>query len=154
MGRCFVIEVKKDSVKVRHVMHYDIDSILSLHKRIGVKQSNIAYMISSGFGGPMDFSFIAEVDRKVVGVVIAHLMYVYIPITELCLINGIMVDPQYKRHHLGSKLVDELIKFCRTQNVTTIRALAEDTNKELNEFVQYHGFHPSKIVSWDKILEP
>ena len=50
-------EVKTETVKVRHVMHYDIDSILSLHKRIGVKESNIAYMISSGFGGPMDFSY-------------------------------------------------------------------------------------------------
>jgi len=146
-------EVKAPTVKVRHVMHYDIDSILSLHKRIGVKQSNIAYMISSGFGGPMDFSFIAEIDRKVVGVVIAHLMYLYIPITELCLINGIMVDPQYQHLHIGSKLVEELCKFCRTQNITTIRALAEDTNTSLNEFVRYHGFHPSKIINWDKILE-
>ena len=147
-------EVKTETVKVRHVMHYDIDSILSLHKRIGVKESNIAYMISSGFGGPMDFSFIAEIDRKVVGVVIAHLMYVYIPITELCLINGIIVDPQYWRHHIGTKLVNELTKFCHTQNITVLRALAEVGNKELNEFVKAHGFHPSKIVSWDKEIKP
>ena len=146
-------DVKTETVKVRHVMHYDIDSILSLHKRIGVKQSNIAYMISSGFGGPMDFSFIAEIDRKVVGVVIAHLMYLYIPITELCLVNGIIVDPAYQRYHIGSKLVEELTKFCRTQNISVIRALAEDTNKELNEFVQFHGFKKSHIVNWDKVLE-
>jgi len=142
--------IQAETVKVRHVMHYDIDSILSLHKRIGVKQSNIAYMISSGFGGPMDFSFIAEVDKKVVGVIIAHLMYVYIPITELCLINGIIVDPQYWRHHVGTKMVNELTNFCRTQNIRVIRALAEVGNKELNEFVRAHGFRPSKIVSFDK----
>jgi N-acetylglutamate synthase-like GNAT family acetyltransferase len=149
-----VKEAKLETVKVRHVMHYDIDSILSLHKRIGVKESNIAYMISSGFGGPMDFSFIAEIDRKVVGVIIAHLMYVYIPITELCFVNGIIVDPQYWRHHIGSKLTNALIEFCKTQNIKVIRCLAEVGNKELNEFVKAFGFKPSRIVSWDKEIAP
>jgi ribosomal protein S18 acetylase RimI-like enzyme len=148
-----VNEVKTEIVKVRHVMAYDMDAILSLHKKIGVKQSSITNMISSGFGGPLDFSFIAEIDKKVVGVIIAHLMYVYIPIIELCVVNGIIVDPQYQRHHVGTKLVNELIKFCRAQNIGTIRALAEQSNTELNLFVENLGFHRSKIVSWDKNLE-
>jgi len=148
-----VNDVKTEVVKVRHVMSYDMDAILSLHRRIGVKQSSITNMISSGFGGPLDFSFIAEIDKKVVGVIIAHLMYVYIPILELCVVNGIMVDPQYQRHHVGTKLANELIKFCRAQNITTLRALAENTNKELNLFVENLGFHRSAIVSWDKNLD-
>ena len=147
-------EVKTETVKVRHVMHYDIDSILSLHKRIGVKQSNISYMISSGFGGPMDFSFIAELDKKVVGVIIAHLMYIYIPIAEVCFVNGIIVDPQHWRHRIGTKLTDELTKFCHTQNVRVIRCLAEEGNKELNEFVKARGFRHSKIVAWEKNIVP
>jgi N-acetylglutamate synthase-like GNAT family acetyltransferase len=148
-----VNEVKTEIVKVRHVMAYDMDAILSLHKKIGVKQSSITNMISSGFGGPLDFSFIAELDKKVVGVIIAHLMYVYIPIIELCVVNGIIVDPQYQRHHVGTKLANELIKFCRAQNITTLRALAEQSNTELNLFVQNLGFHRSAIVSWDKKLD-
>jgi len=149
-----VNEVKTETVKVRHVMQYDMDAILSLHKKIGVKPSSITNMISSGFGGPLDFSFIAEIDKKVVGVIIAHLMYVYIPIMELCVVNGILVDPQYQRHHVGSKMVSELIKFCRAQNITTLRALAEQSNDKLNLFVENLGFHRSEIVSWDKNIEP
>lgn len=144
---------KVDNIKIRHVVQVDIDSILSLHKKIGIKPSNITNMISSGFGGPLDYSFIAEIDKKVVGVIIAHLMYVYIPVIELCVVNGIMVDPQYKRRYIGSKLMNELFKFCRTQNITIVRAFAEDTNDELNKFIEKLGFRRSKIVSWDKIIK-
>lgn len=141
-----------EDVKIRHVMHIDIDSILSLHKRIGIPPSNITNMISSGFGGPLDFSFVAEYNKKVVGVIIAHLMYIYIPVIETCVINGIMVDPYFKKRGVATKLANELFKFCRSQNVNKVRAFAEDTNEELNEFVKFLGFKPSHIVSWDKEL--
>ena len=145
--------VQAESVKIRRVNRLDIDSIISLHKKIGLKESSIRNMVSLDFGGPQDFSLIALIDKKVVGVIIARLLYVYIPVIELCLVNGIIVDPDYRRYKIGTKLVHELFEYCRAEKINLVRALAEDTNTELIKFEESLGFRPSRIISWDKFLD-
>lgn len=145
--------VKVENVKIRHVTRFDIDGILTLHKTIGVKTSNISYMIHQNFGGPLDLSLVAEIDKKPVGFVLARLTYAYIPFVEVCLINGIMVDPHFRRRKIGHKLVDELLNHCRKEKVETIRALCDEENIELKKFIEDYGFHRSRISNWDKALE-
>lgn len=139
-----------EKVKVRPVTRLDIDSILSLHKKIGIQSSKISYMISQDFGGPFDYSLVAVLDKKVIGFVIARLMYAYIPFVEICLMNGIIVDPQYRRLKVGHKLIKELLENCRSDKIETVRALVANDNNELRKFVEGLGFKPSIIGNWDR----
>lgn len=143
-------DFKLDNVKIRPVTRLDIDSILALHKKIGIKSSKISHMISQNFGGPMDYSLVAVLDKKIVGFVIARLMYAYIPFVEICLMNGIIVDPQYRRLKIGQKLINEMFNYCRKEKVETVRALVDNDNAELRHFVKGLGFQPSSINNWDK----
>lgn len=142
-----------EKVKIRPVTRLDIDSILALHKKIGIKSSKISYMINQNFGGPLDFSLVAAMDKKIVGFVLARLTYAYIPFVEICLMNGIIVDPQYRRLKIGQKLINELFSYCRKEKVEMVRALVDNQNSELRQFVENLSFHPSSISNWDKACE-
>ena len=144
---------KAENVKIRPVSSWDIETILSLHKKIGAKQSRVSYMIYQNFGGPNDFSLIAELGYKAVGFVIARLTYAYIPLVEICIVNGILVDPEYQRRQIGHKLVNELFNRCHKENVDTIRALVDNKNIQLQKFVDSFGFQPSEILNYDKTFK-
>lgn len=107
-------------------------------------------MINQNFGGPLDYSLVAVIDKKIVGFVIARLTYAYIPFVEICLMNGIIIDPQYRRLKIGQKLINELFNYCRKDKVETVRALVDNENIELKQFVKDLSFHPSSIRNWDK----
>ena len=142
-------------VNIRRMERGDIDAVLALDKEIGRGKSSITYrdMIANDPGGPLDLSFVAEADSRVVGCILARLAYVYIPFTELCLIHGIVVAPDYQRHGIGSRLVNELLSHCQDEEINTVRALVGERDTELRQFIEHLGFRRSTIVNYDKTLE-
>lgn len=142
-------------VKIRRMSREDIDSVLELDRKFGRGKSSITYrdMAATDPGGPLDLSFVAELHGNIVGFIIARLAYVYIPFAEICLIHGIVVDPDYQRHHIGSKLVNELLSQCQLEDVYTVRALVNENEPELKRFIEGLGFKRSKIINYDKTFE-
>jgi ribosomal protein S18 acetylase RimI-like enzyme len=145
----------KDKIVVRHLARSDIDTILELDKKIGKGRSSITYrdLISMDPGGLLDFSFIAELEGKAVGFMLARIQYVYIPFTEVCLIHGVGVDPDYHGHHIGSRLINELLGHCQAEDINTVRALVDQNNNNLRSFIESLGFQRSKIINYDKTFE-
>jgi ribosomal protein S18 acetylase RimI-like enzyme len=145
----------KDKIIVRHLARSDIDTILELDKKIGKGRSSITYrdLISMDPGGLLDFSFIAELEGKAVGFMLARIQYVYIPFTEVCLIHGVGVDPDYHGHHIGSRLINELLGHCQAEDINTVRALVDQNNNNLRSFIESLGFQRSKIINYDKTFE-
>ena len=145
----------QDKVVVRHLTRSDIDTILELDKKIGKGKSSITYrdLISMDPGGLLDFSFIAEMNGKAVGFMLARIQYVYIPFTEVCLIHGVGVDPQYHGHHIGSRLINELFSHCQAEDIPAVRALVDQDNDTLRKFIESLGFQRSKIINYDRLFE-
>ena len=54
-------------------------------------------MVAADPGGALDLSFVAEVDGKVIGFILARLTYVGVPFIELAVIQGVAIDPDYQR---------------------------------------------------------
>ncbi|MFH0769168.1 MAG: GNAT family N-acetyltransferase [Chloroflexota bacterium] len=144
-----------DTVNIRRMARTDIDAILALNKKIGGDQARVNYrdMISTDPGGPLDLSFVAEAGGQIVGFVLARLAYLYIPFTEVCLIHSIVVDPDYQRQKLGSRLINELESHCHLEEINTIRALVNERDTELRSFIERLGFRRSNIVNYDKTME-
>ena len=145
----------KDKIVVRHLTRSDIDTVLELDKKIGKGKSSITYrdLISMDPGGLLDFSFIAELNGKAVGFMLARIQYVYIPFTEVCLIHGVGIDPQYHGLHIGSRLVNELLSHCQAEDIPAVRALVDQNNDALRHFIESLGFQRSKIINYDRIFE-
>lgn len=140
---------------IRRMSRDDIDAVISLTRKFAPGQLTVTYrdMAATDPGGPLDLSFVALLDGKLIGFVIARLAYVYIPFTEICLLHGIVVDPEYQRHHIGSRLVQELFSQCQLEDIGTVRALVNEQDTGLKNFVESLGFKRSKIVNYDKTFE-
>jgi N-acetylglutamate synthase-like GNAT family acetyltransferase len=104
-------------------------------------------------GGPLDVSFVAEVGGNIIGFIMSRLAYVMIPLTEVCLLQGILVDPDYQHHGIGIRLLGKLVAHCQEEGINTIRALIEEHNDDLRHFVAQLGFRRSAIVNYDKTFE-
>ena len=148
-------KVEKGRVLIRPMVRDDIHAILALDRKIGEGRSSLSYtdMDSTNPGGPADLSFVAEIDGKVVGFIMSRLTYLMIPFTEVCLIQGMLIDPSYQGQGTGSQLMEKLFENCRNRNINTIRALVPEFNKELREFVEFHKFRRSNIINYDKTME-
>jgi GNAT superfamily N-acetyltransferase len=136
--------------------HSDIDNVVALDRKIGKGKSSITYrdMVATGAEFKrLDLSFVAETEGQVIGFVLARLAYVGIPFTEVCIIHGILVDPNYQRTGIGNRLINSLMAHCYIEGINLLRALVPQYDDELHRFVQQLGFHPSHIINYDKTLD-
>jgi ribosomal protein S18 acetylase RimI-like enzyme len=147
--------IEKETVNIRRMTRGDIDAVLALDQKISGGREFITYrdMVAADPGGALDLSFVAEVGGKIVGFVINRLAYLMIPFTEVCIVQGMLVDPDYQGRGIGSKLFGKLLEHCHAEGINTIRALVEEHNKGLQQFVQQLGFRRSPIVNYDKTFE-
>jgi len=147
--------MEKDTIKIRRMTRADTLDVVDLDRKISRGQSRITYrdLISTDPEGPLDLSFISEIEGKVIGFILARLAYVGIPFTEVCIIHGVLVDPNYQRSGVGSKLVNALLGYCCNEGIYMVRALVAEHDNELRNFVQQLGFRTSTIVNYDKTFD-
>ena len=133
----------------------DIKAILILDKKLTEGRGILSYkdMAAVNPGGPLDLSFVAEVEGKVIGFIMTRLAYLMIPFIEVCIMQGIVVDPDYRGRGIGGKLLDGLLDYCEAEEINTIRAIVPQGNEKLRLFVEAHGFRRSKIINYDKTFE-
>ncbi len=147
---------KESKVNIRSMTRSDIHEVLALNRTIqGAKGDVISYedLASANPGTPPDLSFVAEVDGKIVGFSINRSMYLMVPLTEVCIIHAILVDPDYQRRGVGSKLVQALLNHCQMEGIPTVRILIPSDNKELQTLFKNLGFKRSRIVNFDRTFE-
>ncbi len=98
-------------------------------------------------------SFVAEVGGNIIGFIISRLAYVMIPFTEVCMLQSILVDPDYQNRGIGIRLLGKLVGYCQNEGINTIRVPIEEHNEELQRFIERLGFRCSTIVNYDKTFE-
>jgi len=150
---------EKSTFNIRRMNRNDIGAVLALDRKISKGHSILTEqdsllteqdIVDSKFGGSLDLNFVAEIDNKVVGFIMSRLTYLMIPFTEVCIIQGIVTDPDYQGKGIGSRLVDSLLDHCHAEGINTIRALVPDRDKKLQHFIEVQGFQRSNIMNYDK----
>jgi ribosomal protein S18 acetylase RimI-like enzyme len=149
----------RGEVTIRPMELGDISSVIAIYSKLreekipGVKRSRLSYRGAMTYeeiaitnpGGPLDLSLIAEADGKPVGFIWSGLAYVGIPVDEVGLIYMLIVDPDYQKQGIASKLVNALIKRCRERGVNTVRAVIDERHWELQNHFQKLGFRRSEL---------
>lgn len=148
-------ESGREGIEVRRMGRPDIDAVIELDRILGQGKSQISYkdIVALDPGGPLDFSYVAVEKDKIVGFILAHLMYMGMPFYELCVINAIDVRDDYQSKGIGRILVDEVLAKCSTEGINTVRAVFPEKNEKLRKAVENLGFHRSPIVNFDITLE-
>lgn len=147
---------KEAKVNIRRMERSDIHEVLALDRIIrGPGRDVISYddLAAVDPGTAPDVSFVAEVDGKIIGFSINRSTYLMVPLTEVCIIHAIFIHPDYQGRGIGRKLIQATLYHCQTEDISTVRALIPEGNKELQSLFERQGFQRSPIVNFDKTFE-
>jgi len=147
--------MKKDEIKIRPMERKDIDAVLAIDRRISLTQSVLTRreLIACDPGGPLDLSFVAEADNKIAGFVLARLTYVGIPVAEVGVIHTLLVDPDYRKQGISTKLISTLSSVCQTEGISQLRAVVNERDTQLKNFFEKMGFWRSELINYAKTFE-
>lgn len=141
-------------VSVQRMNSGDIEQAVAVSQKLG-DSGRISYrdMITGEAGGRADMSFVARTGDKIIGFIIAKLEYMGVPVTEVCLVHGIVIDPDYQRQGVGVKLVNELLDYCHLEDISPIRLLLADYDQRMIGFFSRFGFARSRLQIYDRSFE-
>lgn len=100
---------------------------------------------------PLAMYFVAEIDKKIAGFVLAYIHYIGIPINKICNIHAIVVDPDYHGQGIGAQLITRLQKQCKEDDIKIMRFLIRQNNPRLQDYIGSLGFKQSNVLIFDKI---
>jgi len=145
----------KADINIRPMERKDVDGVLAVVRRISPAESVLTRrkLIAYDPGGPLDLSFLAEVNNEIVGFVLARLAYVGVPVAEVGIIHTLVVDHDYQRQDIGTRLLSTLSRCCQTEGVSQVRAVVDERDVWLRKFFEKMGFHHSELIIYAKTLE-
>jgi len=137
---------------IRPIEPDDLDAILDLDRRITGKERTPTYqdLINEVFGGEMGMSFVAEADGGVVGLVLARVGYVPERISEVCLIQVIGMDPQYRGRGIATRLVQAVIDEACAKGMRTVYVIVDRQDDQLRALFEHMDFSEGDLIHYAK----
>lgn len=136
------------SIRVRPMEMTDYESVL----RLAGSLITLEEMAALKSRDPYSLIFVAEAGGQVIGFNLAHILYVGIPLSKICVIGGIVVDHRYRRLGIGEALIAAVEKQCLQHGIATVRTLVEEDDERLEQFVMDTGFQRSVVRNFDKMI--
>jgi ribosomal protein S18 acetylase RimI-like enzyme len=140
---------KGGKVEIREIMEEDLEAILELDRKLIGKQRAITYRnpIGTYLGGDFGLSFVAVDNKKIVGFVMGQ-----IEGPGKGWIQTMAVDPEYRRHKIGIKLVEALLARFRSKGIDTVHIAASWRDAGMLSFLNSLGFTRGDMVQLEKTL--
>jgi ribosomal protein S18 acetylase RimI-like enzyme len=144
--------VKKGELNIRPMERKDVDVVLAIDRRSSPTRSILTRRELTAYdpGGAFDLSFVAEVNSKVVGFVLARLTYVGMPVTEVGVIHTLVIDPEHRRQGISTRLLSALSSCCETEGIGQLRAVVNERDPQLKSFFEKLGFRRSELINYIK----
>jgi ribosomal protein S18 acetylase RimI-like enzyme len=140
--------IDEKNIIIRPLLPEDFNEVLKLAGNLITRQEVTSL-------SPRDMNnlcYVAEADGHVIGFNFAQELYVGIPLRKICVIQGIVVDEEYRRLGIGEKLVDTVVENCARCKIQVLRTLVDEADNRLQRFVEHLGFHRSVVANYDKII--
>jgi len=131
------------TISVRKGLKSDLSAALALIKELALYENapdevivTIEDMERDGFGGNPVFNFfVAEVDGKIVGISLYYVKYSTWK-GKCIFLEDIIVTEQYRKHGIGKKLFDEVVRVSKEQNVQRLEWQILDWNEPAIRFYE------------------
>jgi len=140
--------VDEKSIVIRPLMQEDFNEVLKLAGNLITRQE-----VTSISPRDMDnLCYVAEAEGRIIGFNFAQELYVGIPLRKICVIQGIVVDEDYRRLGIGEKLIDSVVESCFKCKIQVLRTLVDEADNRLQRFVEHLGFQRSVVANYDKVI--
>ncbi|MES2397851.1 MAG: GNAT family N-acetyltransferase [Bacteroidota bacterium] len=131
------------TISVRKGVKSDLSAALGLIKELALYEKapdevivTIEDMERDGFGeNPVFNFFVAEVDREIVGIALYYVKYSTWK-GKCIFLEDIIVTEQYRKHGIGKKLFDEVVKVSKELNVQRLEWQVLDWNEPAIRFYE------------------
>ncbi len=143
-----------NDIKIRQMEPEDIDAIFEIDGRITGMERAFTYgdLINGYIGGQIGCSYVAEADGRVIGFVLAAIIYVPEQVSEACAIQVVGVDPDYRRKGIAGKLVRVLVEDCRTRGLRMVRIMVDQHDNQLQSLFESLEFRRGQLIDYSMNL--
>lgn len=98
--------------------------------------------------------FVAELEEKVVGFMISHVITFSFGMEKSAWIATMGVDPKHMGQKIGARLADEIFEFYKSQGITSIYTSVRWDATDVVSFFKTLGFNRSDFINLRKSIEP
>ncbi len=142
-------------VNIREMREEDIEPVLEIDRKIkgSLRAMTYADMPSDYLGGQLDISIMAETEAgEIVGFILGRVVDSTYARADTGWIQLIGVDPDYRRQHIGSRLMQGFIDHCRSRNIRRVATMANWHDWWLLSFLDSLGFAQGEMVEYMRRL--
>ena len=144
-----------DNLLIRKLKKDDAEEISKIYHTI-TKSTNVddfRKIVSKQAQRDEDASFVAELNRKVVGYLISYTLTGGFGIAKSAWIANIGVNPKFMGQGIGEKMAEEIFKYYRNQGIKDIYTSVTWDSTDLLSFFKTLGFDRSEFINLKKNLE-
>jgi N-acetylglutamate synthase-like GNAT family acetyltransferase len=144
------------NVSIRKMRHSDIEAIERIYTLITKKalQADFRELVEDHFEqlGSGSTCFVAELEGKVVGFMIVHVMTFSFGMEKSAWIATMGVEPKHMGQRIGAKLASEIFEFYKAQGITSIYTSLRWDATDVVSFFKTAGFERSDFINLVKSL--
>jgi ribosomal protein S18 acetylase RimI-like enzyme len=148
------MNINEITVSIRKVRLDDIDDIVRIYTLITKKDLRLDFgeLVKDHFEqrGSESTCFVAELEGKVVGFMISHVMTFSFGLEKSAWIATMGVEPKYMGQQIGARLADEIFEYYKAHGVTNLYTSVQWDATDVVSFFKTLGFHRSEFINLEK----
>ncbi len=144
-----------DNFLIRSIKIEDADDIGRIMTAITKAPAKIDFrqVIEEQVQSDKDASFVAEIDGKVVGFMISHIVYGGFGLEKSAWIVTLGVDPKFMGRDIGNKLAEEILGVYRDRGIKHVFTSVRWDSVDLLSFFKTLDFDRSNFINLRKDLD-
>jgi len=108
--------------------------------------SNRELMLKQSLRDPNCGIFAARVDAKIAGFIELRVFSDFVEGSPIAIITNLIVEKNYRKRGIGSKLIERAIEEAEKQNAIEIHVWTESNNQQAINFYTRHGFEKRALL--------
>lgn len=143
-----------ENIRIRKLVAADADDIADIYAAIirAPLDTGFKALIEKHARSVDDICFVAEIDQRVVGYIIGHILTIGITIEKTAWIATLGVDPNYMDQGLGERLTREILDFYKKMQISRVYTPVRWDSTDLLSFFKNFGFNQSNFINLKKDL--
>ena len=144
-----------DNFLIRSIKIEDADDIGRIMTAITKAPAKIDFrqVIEEQVQSDKDASFVAEIDGKVAGFMISHIVYGGFGLEKSAWIVTLGVDPKFMGRNIGNKLAEEILGVYRDRGIKHVFTSVRWDSVDLLSFFKTLDFDRSNFINLRKDLD-